>query len=403
MNATAPPAAPPAPVEAAPASTYGNETLPGELSIETVIGLSVGISCCGCLTLCAIVLLLWRLRRRRPDDAPVERTPSRTRTASVVPVAQAPANPQAVTARPSHPAEKARAEALERERLAVLRGLPTYWWVGNGGRAGRTVGWGGPQRCQHCVLCMEGFEDGVSIRRLPCGHYYHTECIDQWLIVAQASQRRSCPLCKADPVAPAHRHAPTSAAWSLDPVTEVSPPPRSATPRSPLSSSESADSTADPAHTPPADSTSSQSSQSSQSSPPTADDISEAAMTPTSASPVAPTPHRLLRATPRGHHRSNLFLSSPSPIGGIGAAERQRVPPPDGAGPAGSSPVAESLERLVAIASSPMAMLSPRALLRGARQRAVVAPEDPAAPAEPDGDAEPDAESGGADSLALDP
>ena len=30
-----------------------------------------------------------------------------------------------------------------------------------------------------CVLCMESYEGGVAVRRLPCNHYYHAECVDQ--------------------------------------------------------------------------------------------------------------------------------------------------------------------------------------------------------------------------------
>lgn len=44
-----------------------------------------------------------------------------------------------------------------------------------------------------CPICLEDFESGVSeIRELPCGHIYHSECIDTFL-----SQNSSlCPMCK---------------------------------------------------------------------------------------------------------------------------------------------------------------------------------------------------------------
>lgn len=45
-----------------------------------------------------------------------------------------------------------------------------------------------------CIICLEGFEAGNSLRTLPCGHEYHTQCIDKWL----TSQHRTCPICKAD-------------------------------------------------------------------------------------------------------------------------------------------------------------------------------------------------------------
>ncbi len=48
----------------------------------------------------------------------------------------------------------------------------------------------------NCVICLEGFKSGESIRELPCKHFYHPHCIDPWL--TQVSPL--CPLCKADSV-----------------------------------------------------------------------------------------------------------------------------------------------------------------------------------------------------------
>ena len=53
---------------------------------------------------------------------------------------------------------------------------------------------------EECILCMEDFKSGDEVRSLPCGHYFHTACIDKWLVVAQRNKARTCPLCKADPV-----------------------------------------------------------------------------------------------------------------------------------------------------------------------------------------------------------
>ncbi|CAO3637110.1 unnamed protein product [Cunninghamella blakesleeana] len=45
-----------------------------------------------------------------------------------------------------------------------------------------------------CVICLDEYTNGENVRRLPCGHEYHVECIDPWLTIKSAS----CPLCKYD-------------------------------------------------------------------------------------------------------------------------------------------------------------------------------------------------------------
>ncbi|KAI9244878.1 hypothetical protein EDC94DRAFT_629150 [Helicostylum pulchrum] len=43
-----------------------------------------------------------------------------------------------------------------------------------------------------CVICLDNFEPGNILRRLPCNHEYHRDCIDIWLTKKCAS----CPLCQ---------------------------------------------------------------------------------------------------------------------------------------------------------------------------------------------------------------
>ena len=42
-----------------------------------------------------------------------------------------------------------------------------------------------------CVICIEDITNGDYICKLPCGHYYHPDCIYPWII-----EKNICPLCK---------------------------------------------------------------------------------------------------------------------------------------------------------------------------------------------------------------
>lgn len=44
-----------------------------------------------------------------------------------------------------------------------------------------------------CSICLCDYEDQEDLRRLPCDHYFHKECVDEWLKL-----KRTCPLCKRD-------------------------------------------------------------------------------------------------------------------------------------------------------------------------------------------------------------
>jgi len=43
-----------------------------------------------------------------------------------------------------------------------------------------------------CAICLGDYDEGVELRVLPCAHFFHPQCIDQWL-----SQHNACPMCKA--------------------------------------------------------------------------------------------------------------------------------------------------------------------------------------------------------------
>ncbi|XP_021296630.1 E3 ubiquitin-protein ligase RING1-like [Herrania umbratica] len=42
-----------------------------------------------------------------------------------------------------------------------------------------------------CIVCLEEFEEGEILKRLPCLHHYHGDCIIPWLRI-----RATCPLCR---------------------------------------------------------------------------------------------------------------------------------------------------------------------------------------------------------------
>ncbi|KAJ6724274.1 RING/U-BOX SUPERFAMILY PROTEIN [Salix viminalis] len=47
-----------------------------------------------------------------------------------------------------------------------------------------------PEFC--CSICLQDFKDWDSMRKLPfCEHYFHLECIDEWL-----TRNGSCPMCR---------------------------------------------------------------------------------------------------------------------------------------------------------------------------------------------------------------
>jgi len=44
-----------------------------------------------------------------------------------------------------------------------------------------------------CAVCLSDFEENEMLRRLPCGHSFHSSCVDKWL-----KQNKRCPLCVQD-------------------------------------------------------------------------------------------------------------------------------------------------------------------------------------------------------------
>lgn len=46
---------------------------------------------------------------------------------------------------------------------------------------------------EKCTICLSLFEDDCDVRRLPCMHLFHRDCVDQWLATS-----KHCPICRVD-------------------------------------------------------------------------------------------------------------------------------------------------------------------------------------------------------------
>lgn len=44
-----------------------------------------------------------------------------------------------------------------------------------------------------CKICLCDFEVDDPIRRLPCLHFFHTDCVDQWFRGSVC-----CPICREE-------------------------------------------------------------------------------------------------------------------------------------------------------------------------------------------------------------
>lgn len=44
--------------------------------------------------------------------------------------------------------------------------------------------------CTSCSICLADFEDGETLKKLPCGHLFHEGCVGAWL-----QRNKRCPLC----------------------------------------------------------------------------------------------------------------------------------------------------------------------------------------------------------------
>ncbi|CAG2248659.1 RNF115_126 [Mytilus edulis] len=52
----------------------------------------------------------------------------------------------------------------------------------------------------HCAICFEDFSLDEEVKRLPCDHYYHNDCIVKWLemVIKWLEMHGTCPVCRKD-------------------------------------------------------------------------------------------------------------------------------------------------------------------------------------------------------------
>ncbi|CAF0746850.1 unnamed protein product [Brachionus calyciflorus] len=46
---------------------------------------------------------------------------------------------------------------------------------------------------EKCTICLNEYENSENVRRLPCMHLFHVNCVDQWL-----KMNKKCPMCRVD-------------------------------------------------------------------------------------------------------------------------------------------------------------------------------------------------------------
>jgi hypothetical protein len=72
-----------------------------------------------------------------------------------------------------------------------------------------------------CSVCLEDVRRGEAVRRMPpCGHLFHSACVDAWL-----HSHATCPMCRSDLLAPRNRPADKSVTAAAAADGGAAPPP----------------------------------------------------------------------------------------------------------------------------------------------------------------------------------
>lgn len=99
------------------------------------------------------------------------------------------------------------------ERVLAADGGTTSRWVHSSYSIVRSIVCMGPMVCfmnlmadmerlcgcsASCSICCEDYTSGEVLRRLPCKHKFHLECIDRWFLSSTDYSRPvACPMCNA--------------------------------------------------------------------------------------------------------------------------------------------------------------------------------------------------------------
>ena len=142
---------------------------PSDLLVSATTAVQVGLAAGSLLVLVpvasviAFAFLKHRHRQWNDRDHNIPWTPAAMRQIAPPPPVAPMNDVWSNQNRPLAPQERAGLEALEADRVCALRRLPAFSWAG------------GSNTGDVCVLCIEQYDNGAILRKLPCDHYFHKE------------------------------------------------------------------------------------------------------------------------------------------------------------------------------------------------------------------------------------
>ncbi|KAG8862979.1 hypothetical protein FRB96_000399 [Tulasnella sp. 330] len=96
----------------------------------------------------------------------------------------------------SQPVSRTNPEASAATNRLSVSGSDGYSSTDQDEIPGKNLPWFEGQ--SECAICLSTFEEGDKVRILPCGHLFHIEEVDGWLV----QRKKLCPICKIDVTLP---------------------------------------------------------------------------------------------------------------------------------------------------------------------------------------------------------